>query len=118
MEHEDGSADICECDCHEPLLLQRAPAVLEGAPPSHPLPFDHGKFRVAEEPPGTDPALPWQLGYCVECREATWAKNPRSVERGEVICESDYYNLVSENYERIAAQRKRIAYRVVDPFVR
>lgn len=117
IENVDGSAYICECDCHAALITQISNVIIHEdmaldvvpqwmGPPPHPLPFDHGKYRIAEEPPGTDLTLPWQETFCVECRERTWTHNQRSVERQEAICESCYYMMVSDHYDELAKRQR------------
>lgn len=86
-------------------------------PPPHPLPFDHGKFRVSEERPGVDRAQPWLAGRCGECREITWSHSARDVERQEILCESCYYFAVTGMAEQRVNNENRI--RVIprfDPF--
>lgn len=84
-------------------------------PPPHPLPFDHGKWRVAEEPLGTDRTGPWHLGYCVECRLPTWTHSAKSVERDEVLCETCHYMLVTEMAEQRVQKENRTPPKF-DPF--
>ena len=76
-------------------------------PPPHPLPYDHGKWRVCEEAIGTDLNQPWQLSYCLECRLPTFTHNARSVERHEVVCESCYYQLMNELADNRVAKENR-----------
>jgi len=86
-------------------------------PPDYPLPFDHGKYRVAEEPVGTDMRAPWVLGYCLECKGPTWGHNAQMVKKNEVLCESCGYNLLSElTDKRVQQQNRPVQRRPYDPF--
>lgn len=82
-----------------------------GSPPPHPLPFDHGKYRIAEEPIGTNPFQPWQLFYCVECREPAWRKNLKAD-----LCESCSYMLVEALTEDRVKKENRTLRGTYDPF--
>jgi len=64
-------------------------------PPLHPLPFDHGKFRIAEEQPGTDLSQPWRATRCLACREITWTHCHNPKLQDQMLCESCAYSLVS-----------------------
>jgi len=72
-------------------------------PPVHPLPFDHGKFRIAEEPPGANLYAPWEEFRCVECRESTWRHDSRAD-----LCESCAYLLFSELSEKRISNESRV----------
>lgn len=115
----------CECNCGTPVkrryvpghqfrkkvaLLVSPPVVLPEVPvnssfqgpPPHPLPYDHGKYRIAEEPLGTDPFLPWEEFRCLECHEAGWRKNPKAD-----LCEACSYQLFVEISEKRVVQENR-----------
>ena len=66
------------------------------APPPHPHPFDHGAFRIAEEPPGTDMYAPWVQDVCIECRGMLWTHNAKVAEKHESICETCAYLMFSD----------------------
>ena len=117
----------CDCQCHadvaqteEHLTNQEVvgsiPAVSYQGPPPHPAPVDRGKWRIADEPPGTDLTQPWVLGTCEECKDPTWAHSAKAVANRELLCETCSYNLVSELADlRVAAESRR-APRIIDPF--
>ena len=65
-------------------------------PPPHPQPYDHGKFRIAEEPPGTDMYAPWVQDVCIECRGMLWTHNAKVAEKHESVCETCAYLMFSD----------------------
>jgi hypothetical protein len=83
-------------------------------PPLYPLPFDHGKFRVAEEQPGTDLSQPWRLTRCLECREAVWSHNHDPKLMDQMLCESCAWTLVSGMADDRVANENR--HRAIPPF--
>ena len=110
-----GYANGCLCPRHNIVVGQPSPR--GDCPPDYPLPFDHGKYRVAEEPIGTDMRAPWVLGYCLECKSPTWTHNARMVEKNEVLCETDAFMLLTELAEKRVQQENRPAQRrPIDPF--
>lgn len=116
IECDDGTAFICECACHQlsELTLDMIDDAVKKAqqpefncPPPYPLPFDHGKYRVAEEPLGTDPMWPWVLDYCLECKEPTWTHNARVAGRHESLCETCAYLMLAQHHEeRVKAETR------------
>ena len=127
IEHEDGSADVCDCPrCSLPEQIQQAvvleaqdredvrvivrPFEDENTPPPHPLPFDHGKWRIAEERPGVDLNHPWLRGVCEECKEVTFSHDPRGVQNRELLCETCAYMILTELSEmRVQKENRRPA---------
>ena len=85
-------------------------------PPPHPSSVDRGRFRIAEEPPGTDLHQPWALDRCLECREKVYTHNHAVAEKHETICEDCYYRMVSDYWERQTQQRRQMTVRVINPF--
>lgn len=125
----------CDCACHNfadvaqgsstdaPLIEANgdagsSPAVSsedqiqdKWAPPQHPLPFDHGKYRVADEQPGTDRTQPWVLDYCIYCKEPTWTHNVAAAGRYITTCEACATLMVLEYHEkRVEAENRRPPY--------
>lgn len=116
----------CDCACHNFADVAQgsstdvspmetygdagsSPAV--SSPPPHPLPFDHGKYRVAEEQIGTDLTKAWVLDYCIECKEPTWTHNAVFAGKHESLCETCAYLLVSDYAEqRVKAENRRPPY--------
>ena len=129
VELDDGSAEVCDCErCRAGVAQSEEPSARNGqdaganpaagsdAPPPHPAPVDRGKYRIAEEPPGTDLTQPWLPTRCLECRDAIWARNERTVTKGEAICESCFYMMVSEHYDKLAEVRQQWRMTWRDPF--
>lgn len=85
-------------------------------PPPHPEPYDHGVFRIAEEPLGTDLTQPWVLDYCLECREAVWTHSAVMAAKHESLCESCAYQLLSELTDRRVKMETRQAMKLHNPF--
>ena len=86
------------------------------SPPPHPLPYDHGRFRTAEEQPGTDLTQPWRLTHCLECREPTWSHDNTSKTKDEKLCESCAYLLVTELSKTRVSKENRTQRGTYDPF--
>lgn len=86
-------------------------------PPPHPAPYDHSRFRIAEEMAGTDLHQLWRLTYCLECREATWTHNHNPRTKDQMLCESCAY-LMLESYttDRIKHENQRKSLTNYDPF--
>lgn len=138
IEHDDGSADVCECDCGHVglngglLASQEIPESVvhsdsegnihageyQNAPPPHPEAFDHDLFRVAEEQPGVDPYQPWVLDFCLECHMPTWTHDHMRAERHEILCETCSYMLISELSETRAKRQNTPTVKYHDPFAR
>lgn len=95
-----------------PVFVNESPNV----PPPHPASVDRGRFRIAEEPPGTDLHASWVSDRCLECREAVWTHNHAVAEKHETICEDCYYRMVSDYWERQTQQRRQMTVRVINPF--
>jgi hypothetical protein len=85
-------------------------------PPPHPEPFDHGVWRVAEEPPGTDRLQPWVLDYCLYCSGPTWTHNARVAERHETVCEGCAFLMLEELTGDRVKRETRQARVINDPF--
>ena len=85
-------------------------------PPPHPASYDHGRFRVAEEPPGTDLYQAWELDYCLECRLPVFTHNAKVAAKHESLCESCAYLLLTELTETRVAKENRIQRGNYDPF--
>lgn len=86
------------------------------APPPHPASVDRGRYRIAEEPPGTDLHAPWVLDRCLECREKVYTHNRAVAEKHETICEDCYYRMVSDYWERQTQHRRQMMVQVINPF--
>lgn len=106
---------LCECGCgkllktgkfarghhkrksvvtQRPVVAKNSPPVVATGPqppPPHPGAFDHGIYRIAEEPIGANLYAPWELFHCVECRSATWRHDPRAD-----MCETCAFMLLTE----------------------
>ena len=118
VQQQDG---LPESIPHPPLAADAGATPALGpspdCPPDYPLPYDHGKYRVAEEPVGTNLHTPWVLGYCLECKSPTWGHNARMVEKNEVLCETDAYMLLTELTDKRVQQQNRPAQRrPINPF--
>lgn len=138
IEHDDGSADVCECDCGHtglnkvneggigasienadvPQVRFGAPESEPYSPPPHPEAFDHNVYRVAEEQPGVDSYQPWVLDFCLECHMPTWTHDHMRAEKHEILCETCSYMLISELSETKAKRQNTPTVKYHDPFAR
>ena len=116
--HYDHSRCVTsECDCRCHAVREDVPEVavilpITGSPPPHPEPFDHTKFRVAEELPGTDRTVPWRLDYCRECKYPVWTHSAAD----DHMCEECYFSLLQKLTDDRVQQENRAARSSRDPF--
>ena len=126
IEHDDGSANVCECDCGHAGVVQaiftlekeNRVSPQQNCPPPHPEPFDHNLYRVAEDPPGTDMYQPWIAAFCIHCLMPLWTHSALMAEKNECLCEECSWLLISEISETRAKRQNVPVQRYHDPFVK
>ena len=74
-------------------------------------PIDRFKWRLAEEPPGTDLTAPWESVRCIECQEIMFRRNPKAD-----MCEFCTYMMYETLSEGRVKQDAVITRTYHDPF--
>lgn len=133
--HNHCTDPLCDCDHHLEgglkstsvesistpegtlaMSVADVPPLFESMPPPYPGVVNRGKFRIAEEPGGTDLTAPWVLDWCVMCREPTWTHNHVVAAKNETLCEDCAWRMVDEFADmRVAAENRRRTM-TYDPF--